>query len=280
MYNQINFDFLKDPDSDNELLKKVRECNTNKESCLYSFNYAINLIIESVLQHFFCPQKLDLVKKILNDSINTNVDIIFKYSESPIEQIFLNSLLTHFLPPSANNYLDATLSFLPLFTHPMTNTNKQLEEITEAYEESVEICNRGDINETIDNLNGLFNKQVIDLKLLKSFQDFLFQHQSNNFRYKTYHFTMQSVFPDLKVDGKPIRTDILIWKPNDKNFKLIVECDGFQFHSGKKSFTNDRKRDRLLQTKGFDVFRFSGSEIYHEPFKASLELFNYLKSKE
>lgn len=280
MASEINLNFLRDPDSDIELLKKVREINTNIESTLSSFNNAINLIIKSVLQHLFCPQELDLIKNILNHSINDSVKTIYKYSESPIELIFFNSLLHHFLSPLDNNYFDATLSFLPLFTHPMTNTNKQLEELIEAYEESVEIYNRGDIYEPIDNLKGLFNNGVIDSDLLKSFQEFLFQHQTNNYRYKTYHFTMQCGFPELKVDGKPIRTDLLIWKPNDKKFKLIVECDGFQFHSGKKSFINDRKRDRLLQSKGFDVFRFSGLEIYHEPFKASLELFEYLKSKE
>ncbi|MGZ3616668.1 MAG: endonuclease domain-containing protein [Ktedonobacteraceae bacterium] len=59
-------------------------------------------------------------------------------------------------------------------------------------------------------------------------------------------------------------------------FKLIVECDGYGYHSNKTSFSQDRTRDRLLHIKGFQVMRFSGSDIVANPTGTSKELSKYL----
>ena len=71
---------------------------------------------------------------------------------------------------------------------------------------------------------------------------------------------------------------MFIWIPGDENFKLIVECDGFQYHS-KDTFTSDRKRDRLFQRKGYEVLRYSGSEIHRNPFEVSWDLFTHLQNR-
>lgn len=73
--------------------------------------------------------------------------------------------------------------------------------------------------------------------------------------------------PTLSREGsKNMRPDGLFFVPSSSRFKpVIVECDGFEFHSSKESFLNDRKRDRLLQSHSYRVLRYSGSEIHADP---------------
>ena len=48
--------------------------------------------------------------------------------------------------------------------------------------------------------------------------------------------------------------------------KLVVECDGHDFHERtKEQAKKDRSRDRRLQKAGITVFRFTGSEIWNDP---------------
>lgn len=71
--------------------------------------------------------------------------------------------------------------------------------------------------------------------------------------------------------------------PDDRNGPLVilpagsvlVECDGHDFHERtKEQAKRDRQRDRDLQRAGFQVFRFTGSEIFADPFKCAEEAFN------
>ena len=62
-----------------------------------------------------------------------------------------------------------------------------------------------------------------------------------NFVWDSYHITLQAGFPKFRIDNKSTRVDLLIWKPNDEKFKLIVECDGFNYHNTKEAFIRDRK---------------------------------------
>ena len=71
---------------------------------------------------------------------------------------------------------------------------------------------------------------------------------------------------------------MLIWVPSDESVRVIVECDGFQFHSDKVAFIQDRKRDRALKAQGYQVLRYSGSEIHADPVAASVDLAEYLWS--
>lgn len=48
--------------------------------------------------------------------------------------------------------------------------------------------------------------------------------------------------------------------------KLVVECDGHDFHERtKEQAKHDRSRDRDLVQRGYDVFRFTGSELWRDP---------------
>jgi very-short-patch-repair endonuclease len=47
--------------------------------------------------------------------------------------------------------------------------------------------------------------------------------------------------------------------------KLIVEVDGFAYHSSRQAFERDRRRDALLQAGGFRVIRFTYRQIVDDP---------------
>lgn len=73
-----------------------------------------------------------------------------------------------------------------------------------------------------------------------------------------------SVFvqPEMMIGcGRRIRPDFIVCIPTNPECRIVVECDGYMYHSDRESFTNDRKRDRALYRLGWGVRRFSGSEI-------------------
>lgn len=68
--------------------------------------------------------------------------------------------------------------------------------------------------------------------------------------------------PSLRIAPQaqvgPYRVDFLV------NERIIVECDGHEFHSSKEQRGQDAARDRALQAAGFRVLRFTGTEIYRD----------------
>lgn len=70
--------------------------------------------------------------------------------------------------------------------------------------------------------------------------------------------------------------------PSDKDYKrvsfrVLVECDGHDFHDRtKEQVARDKSRDRALTATGHPVMRFSGSEIYRDPIKCALEVLDFV----
>jgi very-short-patch-repair endonuclease len=63
------------------------------------------------------------------------------------------------------------------------------------------------------------------------------------------------------------------------NKKLIVECDGHEFHEKtKEQAQHDKRRDRFLQGVA-PVFRFTGSEIVKEPHDCAYQIIDFLMKK-
>lgn len=92
------------------------------------------------------------------------------------------------------------------------------------------------------------------------------------------HLIPQAVVDDLRIDGKGVRVDWLGWIPSSLKKGIIVECDGYQFHSNKIMFSSDRKRMRELQKLGYGFISFSGSEINSDPLGCANEVFQYAQS--
>lgn len=62
--------------------------------------------------------------------------------------------------------------------------------------------------------------------------------------------------------------------------QMVVECDGHDFHERtKEQARKDRSRDRRLQELGYVVYRFTGSELYADPIKCALSVYEWALSK-
>ena len=75
----------------------------------------------------------------------------------------------------------------------------------------------------------------------------------------------------LKGAGFTVRAGV--WVPRVGEVDLlvdecvVVECDGFEYHSGRREYREDRRRDRELVAQGYVVLRFTYEEIMNAPEK-------------
>ncbi len=56
------------------------------------------------------------------------------------------------------------------------------------------------------------------------------------------------------------------------DLQIAIECDGQEHHKSAKERTSDAQRDRVLKMAGYDVIRFTGTEIYRDCSKCIREL--------
>jgi very-short-patch-repair endonuclease len=76
------------------------------------------------------------------------------------------------------------------------------------------------------------------------------------------HLIRSSGLPHPVVNARlgPFEVDLL-WRPQ----RLVVEVDGFQYHSSRAAFERDRLRDAELQARGYGVMRVTWRQIVDEP---------------
>jgi very-short-patch-repair endonuclease len=46
--------------------------------------------------------------------------------------------------------------------------------------------------------------------------------------------------------------------------RYVIEVDGHDYHSSKEQMQHDYSRDRYMKKKGYEVMRFTGTEVYRE----------------
>lgn len=75
------------------------------------------------------------------------------------------------------------------------------------------------------------------------------------------------IIPQYRFLNYRIDFAMRITRPEDLSKQYVfIECDGHDFHERtKEQAARDRKRDREIQTAGFPLLRFTGSEIYRDP---------------
>jgi very-short-patch-repair endonuclease len=200
------------------------------------------------------------------------IENVFSHSGSPIETIFLNSVLLSFL-------CDDPLGLIvwaPCANMPEA-IREQRERLRLLLEREHEIRSKVKSEAgVVEYMKYLVEESLIHEESYAQFKnEFICMHVLDY--YHAFILVMQAGFPNIRVNGKSVRTDLFVYVPADTDFNLVVECDGFQYHSTKEKFVADRQRDRLLKKNGFDVLRFSGSEIYKDPAKAGIELYQYLQ---
>ena len=201
------------------------------------------------------------------------VEISFGYTESPIEKIFINSLLLTFIKeapldlivlPPADNISKAVSNFRATYV--------QCEKFISQYKERI-----GNLAQFSGFLQSLVDEGEVQEEDRKNLMRHFALYELLNLE-NSFHLVLQPGMPDIQVDNKTIRPDMFFWIPADEETKIVVECDGFAFHSSKNAFINDRKRDRALQLKGYRVLRYSGSEIHENPVAVGYDLAYYLLS--
>lgn len=58
--------------------------------------------------------------------------------------------------------------------------------------------------------------------------------------------------------------------------RLIVECDGHDFHEKTKAqAAKDKARDRELTSHGYEIFRFTGSELWRDPWECARQVYDW-----
>lgn len=66
----------------------------------------------------------------------------------------------------------------------------------------------------------------------------------------------------------------------EHSLKLVIECDGHEFHEKTKAqVEKNNKRNFDLQLEGYEVLHFSGSQIYKDPLKCAMDAYKYIRSK-
>lgn len=62
------------------------------------------------------------------------------------------------------------------------------------------------------------------------------------------------------------------------NKPIIIECDGYEYHSSKIQLSKDYEREQKLKLAGYDIIRFTGSQIYNNPKECSNIIYMYIKN--
>jgi len=64
------------------------------------------------------------------------------------------------------------------------------------------------------------------------------------------------------------------------DIRVVVECDGHKFHKKtKKQVVRDNERQMAIQLSGYDIIRFSGSQICENPMKCAKEAHDFIRMK-
>jgi very-short-patch-repair endonuclease len=92
-----------------------------------------------------------------------------------------------------------------------------------------------------------------------------FYYGSANFKVSTQH-VVGKYRADFYLEYNPFNAGKGIKK-------IIIECDGHDFHEKtKEQASRDKERDRFFQTEGYIVLRYSGSDIYRDPYRVGIDL--------
>lgn len=87
---------------------------------------------------------------------------------------------------------------------------------------------------------------------------------------------------EIKIDDKRYKADFLInsfiCKDGSKILEkpIIVECDGYEYHSTKEQRNADTERENDFKMKGYQVIRFTGSQIYKDAYLCIMQTIKFV----
>lgn len=87
-----------------------------------------------------------------------------------------------------------------------------------------------------------------------------------------------SVFLTTQFEFGEYRIDLAVFGKDfsGNEFRVAVECDGYEYHKSKEQTKIDRKRDRFLLSHGWHTLRFTGSEIWRDAESCAEEVGNFV----
>ncbi|MCK7547910.1 endonuclease domain-containing protein [Marinobacter koreensis] len=207
----------------------------------------------------------------LDTHIKNNSTVIDAFQESPIEKIFLRSLLLGFVKADPFGLV------IHQFGRDALQEVEYFREYYGRFKEFIAWWERR--QKPFSEIEAYLDSELIAGRMEAQERNYL-RHLTFRYYYlmmdHSVHLTIQPNFPNVQVDGRGIRPDLYFWSPERSEFGLIVECDGFQFHSSPGAFSKDRKRDRVLAIRGLRTLRFSGSEITNTPVDATRDILELL----
>lgn len=86
----------------------------------------------------------------------------------------------------------------------------------------------------------------------------------------------------ITVFGKNYRPDFIVKEMvvNGVDFELkkqvIIECDGYNYHSSKQQRNNDTERENNLKMAGYSIIRFTGTQIHNNPYLCVMQALKFV----
>lgn len=96
------------------------------------------------------------------------------------------------------------------------------------------------------------------------------------------------VMPQVEVGKYRVDFEVTSWvwtsdvpgRDAWRRASMLIECDGHDFHERTKDqASRDKRRDRDLQAAGFTIYRYTGSDVWRDPFGVAEEIVRSLQTK-
>lgn len=196
------------------------------------------------LENKYFQEVLECLTKKYHQGYETRLRPLFNNSKSPIEKLFMLGFIRYCEEQKINvsNFIDLNFEY-SIFTF-----GDKLGKSTDRYqfytnETGIEYFSR-------DFYKGIRYLLVSQFEIGKYKADFLLIQQNFDFG------------------------------PTKREYKkVIIECDGRDFHEKTKfQAQHDKRRDRFIQSRGHQVLRFTGSELHKDPLNCVLEVIKFFSS--
>lgn len=213
-----------------------------------SFIEILKILEEIITQNYSFIKVSDLVNPII-DNLSFNEPLII-YQDLNLMELLecVDTLVNKFIYPAWYN------SCPIVFISRLDKRNYNAGDIKSSmiHTDYNQIINLLSL-EQLDNLLDLVNSNILSSEMILTFDsDVLYTPIEKIFRDRLIERNI-SFKPQVKL-GR-FYVDFLL---EIRNSKIIVECDGRDYHDKDK----DRERDKELKKEGYEIFRFSGSRIF------------------
>jgi hypothetical protein len=234
---------------------------------------------------------VDALQNKLVDEYKQRLDDLLSFCDSPIEKIMLLHLMNYFGQHRTGGIRDFTdLEFL-------------VDEI-DPWDPELSVLEKRELTEKVKRYSyrlNFFYEKVYGFKVRMTSGEGISGEDFNRGNFKLIGRELE-IYPQkaFDIEGKKYRIDIALilnrieykslkdfYNSNGNDIieikKVAIECDGYEFHSTREQITNDNIRMRKLESKGWRVLRYSGSELYrlestdkfHGLFNEIIEILNF-----